>query len=64
MNSSRIDWIDYSKAFLIVLVVFAHCPLIPHVLDVLMGFICLHFSSYQVIYINVRQIAVIAYGKL
>ncbi len=32
MNSSRIDWIDYSKAFLIVLVVFAHCPLIPHVL--------------------------------
>lgn len=47
MNSSRIDWIDYSKAFLIVLVVFAHCPLIPHVLDVLIcGF---HMPAFFII---------------
>lgn len=47
MNQNRINWIDYSKAFLIILVVFAHCPFIPPVLDVLIcGF---HMPAFFII---------------
>ena len=47
MSQSRIDWIDYSKAFLITLVVFAHCPCVPYTLDVLIcGF---HMPAFFII---------------
>lgn len=47
MSQSRIDWIDYSKAILIMLVVFAHCPRVPYTLDALIvGF---HMPAFFII---------------
>ncbi len=61
MSQSRIDWIDYSKAILIMLVVFAHCPRVPYTLDALIvGFHMPAFLSYQAICINVSQVVIIA----
>lgn len=47
MSQSRINWIDYSKVILIILVVLAHCPFVPNVLDALIcGF---HMPAFFII---------------
>lgn len=47
MERERIIWIDYSKVILICLVVFAHSPFVPHMLDT---FICgFHMPAFFII---------------
>ena len=47
MDKNRIIWVDYSKAILIVLVVFAHCPFVHPLFDVLIcGF---HMPAFFII---------------
>lgn len=47
MSQNRIEWIDYSKAILIMFVVFAHCPCVPYALDALIvGF---HMPAFFII---------------
>lgn len=46
-GNNRIFWIDFSKAILIVLVIFAHCPFVPPLLDTLIcGF---HMPAFFII---------------
>lgn len=48
MERERIIWIDYSKVILICLVVFAHSPFVPHMLDTFIcGFHMLAFLLFQ-----------------
>lgn len=52
MSQSRIDWIDYSKAILIMLVVFAHCPRVPYTLGCIDS-----WFSYACIFYHIRLFA-------
>ena len=46
-GNNRIFWVDFSKAILIVLVIFAHCPFVPPLLDTLIcGF---HMPAFFII---------------